>query len=116
MAQLAVSELDKVIGKRIQSKRKEQGFSADKLSEKIGISQQQLSRYERGDNKINLAHLIAIAQMLNTPLLWFLQDAYTDSHHTDTDLLYPRLLAHWQNATQEQKESLIRFLDMWAKS
>lgn len=37
VAQLAVSELDKVIGKRIQSKRKEQGFSADKLSEKIGI-------------------------------------------------------------------------------
>ena len=57
MSKLSVTETDRLIGKRIQQKRKELGLSASVLSEQIGIAQQQLSRYERGENKINVAHL-----------------------------------------------------------
>lgn len=111
MAQLAVSDFDKAIGKRIQMRRKEIHLSADKLSEKIGISQQQLSRYERGDNKINITHLIHIAQVLKTPLNWFLMDCYPESNiHIDD--LKQRLDFHWQNLSDEQKIVLIRFLDL----
>lgn len=68
MPQLPVAHIDALIGKRIQQKRKEMGYSAEKLSKKIDLSQQQLSRYERGTNKINVTHLVKIAPLLQTPI------------------------------------------------
>ena len=69
MSKLSVTEIDRLIGKRIQQKRKELRLSASELSEQIGIAQQQLSRYERGENKINVAHLVEIASKLAGSLL-----------------------------------------------
>ena len=61
MAKFTPSEIDRLIGQRIQKRRKELGLTAEKLSEYVDISQPQFSRYERGTNKINVAHLVAIA-------------------------------------------------------
>lgn len=71
MSKLSVTEVDRLIGKRIQQRRKELGLTASILSEQIGIAQQQLSRYERGDNKINVSHLVEIAVALDTEIGWF---------------------------------------------
>ncbi len=38
------------------------------------MSQPQLSKYERGMNKINVAHLVAIATFLKTPISYFFAD------------------------------------------
>lgn len=91
-------------------RRKEGGLSADELSEKVGISQQQLSRYERGENKINITHLIHIAQMLDTPLSWFLLDCTPNTEISD-DGLKSRLDFHWQHLNNRQKQAVIRLLD-----
>ncbi|WP_180559345.1 helix-turn-helix domain-containing protein [Arsenophonus endosymbiont of Apis mellifera] len=56
------------IGKMIKFKRKEKGFSGELLAEKIGVSQQQLSRYERGVNDIKVNTLYSITQALNIPI------------------------------------------------
>lgn len=109
MAQLRVNNFDTLIGKRIQLKRKEAKLSAEELSEKIGISQQQLSRYERGENKINLTHLIQISEYLETPLNWFLLDCYPSQTQDD---LKARLDYHWDNFDNNQKQAMIRFLDL----
>ncbi|MGS0627049.1 MULTISPECIES: helix-turn-helix domain-containing protein [Photorhabdus] len=63
-----------LVGKRIQKRRKELGMTAVKLAGQIGISQQQLSRYERGINRIDLSHLVQIASILDTPINWFFLD------------------------------------------
>ncbi|CAM3962469.1 helix-turn-helix transcriptional regulator [Klebsiella quasivariicola] len=57
MVKLMADSADKLVGQRIQTRRKEAGLTAADLAETIDISQQQLSRYERGTNKINIAHL-----------------------------------------------------------
>jgi transcriptional regulator with XRE-family HTH domain len=72
MAKLTSDTADKKVGQRIQMRRKELGMTAQQLSEQVDISQQQLSRYERGTNKINVSHLVNIAAGLNTPISWFL--------------------------------------------
>lgn len=56
------------IGKMIKFKRKEKGLSGELLAEKIGVSQQQLSRYERGINDIKVNTLYSITQALNIPI------------------------------------------------
>ncbi|WP_072061376.1 helix-turn-helix domain-containing protein [Xenorhabdus khoisanae] len=71
-----IDEIDVKIGNRIRVKRKEIRLSAQILAERIGTSQQQLSRYERGTNKIGAAHLVQIAIQLGTPIGWFFLDVY----------------------------------------
>lgn len=71
MAQLSSDSADKQVGQRIQMRRKELGITAQHLAELVDISHQQLSRYERGTNKINVAHLVNIAITLDTPISWF---------------------------------------------
>lgn len=105
MAKLEATEVDLLIGKRIQKKRKECGYSAEKLSELLDISQQQLSRYERGTNKINVSHLVGIANFLQTPINYFFIDcmSVSDWDHNELD-------RYWQELTLLQKRGLVAFL------
>ncbi len=112
------------IGKRIQQRRKEVGFTAENLAEQIGVSQQQFSRYERGATKINVAHLVNIAVILDMPISWFFVDSkaenltFSDKEQyvpVRNDTLKLRLDYHWSKLSNEQKRSLISFLDTMNK-
>ncbi|QIW15900.1 transcriptional regulator [Pasteurellaceae bacterium RH1A] len=125
MSRFVAAEVDLAIGKRIQQRRKEVGLSAENLAEQIGVSQQQFSRYERGATKINVAHLVNIAVILDTPISWFFADSqangltFSDERTyvpVRSDALKMRLDYHWSQLSTEQKRSFINFLDAMAKS
>ncbi|QLB44105.1 MULTISPECIES: helix-turn-helix domain-containing protein [Mannheimia] len=105
MAQLISTDIDRLVGQRIQQKRREMGYSAERLSEYVDISQPQLSRYERGANKINVAHLVAIATFLKTPISYFFSDCMEgfDWNRDEAD-------RYWQELTQTQKSLFVDFL------
>ncbi|MBF0784937.1 XRE family transcriptional regulator [Muribacter muris] len=105
MAQPVASEIDRFVGQRIQQKRREKGYSAERLSEYVDISQPQLSRYERGANKINVAHLVAIATFLKTPISYFFEDCMSgfDWNSDEAD-------RYWMDLTQRQKTLLVELL------
>ncbi|OOF43377.1 transcriptional regulator [Rodentibacter trehalosifermentans] len=119
MSKLSVTETDRLIGKRIQQKRKEVGLSAAELSEQIGIAQQQLSRYERGENKINVSHLVEIATLLNTPIGWFFIDCLSDQIENGRKKFIPinendvksRLNYHLNNLSLDKQRGLLVFLE-----
>lgn len=120
MSKLVAAEIDVAVGKRIQQRRKEVGFTAENLAEQIGVSQQQFSRYERGVTKINVAHLASIAVLLDTPISWFFVDSTAESLTfaengqyvpVRNDALKARLDYHWAKLSSEQKRNLINFLD-----
>lgn len=124
MARFVAAEVDAAIGKRIQQRRKETGLSAEELAEKIGVSQQQFSRYERGATKINIAHLVNIAVILDTPISWFFADSQAENLAFSQEKLYvtvkddelkSRLDYHWSRLSSEQKRHLINFLDSITK-
>lgn len=79
MSRFIAAQVDLAIGKRIQQRRKEVGLTAEELAEQIGVSQQQFSRYERGKTKINVAHLVNIAVILDTPISWFFADSQAEN-------------------------------------
>lgn len=105
MAQIISTQIDKSIGKRIQLKRKEKGLSAEKMSELLDISQQQISRYERGVNKINVAHLVEIANLLQTPIDYFFEDCMekTEWNQDYCDEI-------WQQMTIKQKQAIVALI------
>lgn len=126
MAKSPVSEIDKQVGKRIQQCRKRHKLTAAALSEHIELSIQQLSRYERGVNKIPLDHLAKIANELNTPIDWFLIDEKQQNelviankvaengeyylNFSDKEL-ENRLIKRFNQLSIEQKRLLVLFLD-----
>lgn len=104
-SRFSASEVDNLVGGRIQRRRKELGITAAVLSEKIDISHQQLTRYERGESKINLGHLIQIAEFLDTPIAWF----FTDHEKDDK----PKSEEYYSRLKQEELKEKLDF--MWPK-
>jgi CheY-like chemotaxis protein len=68
---LHINELDLYLGKRIKTFRTKMRWPLKTLAMKLGISIQQLQRYETGLNKISASLLYTIAQELNTDVAYF---------------------------------------------
>ena len=59
------------IGSRLKRRRDEQGMSQDTLGAHLGISFQQIQKYEKGTNRLAASRLFEIAEILKTPLAYF---------------------------------------------
>lgn len=64
-------ERDKEIGLRVRMGRIIRDVSQEKLAEELGISFQQVQKYERGANRISAARVQDIAEALSLPILFF---------------------------------------------
>lgn len=62
------------IGKKIKDFRKRNGLSQEGLAELIGLSFQQVQKYESGVNRLNTDKLQAIANVLSVPVASFFED------------------------------------------
>ena len=62
------------IGARMRLRRKSLGISQGVLSERVGVSFQQIQKYERGANRVSGSMLVAIAAALDTSVGWLVAD------------------------------------------
>lgn len=51
------------------------GMSQEKLGEHLGITFQQIQKYEKGANRVGASRLQEIARVLNTPVSFFFEDS-----------------------------------------
>lgn len=65
-------EINKIIGERIREIRKKRNISQAKLADRIGITFQQIQKYEKGTNNISVPRLLAISDALGVNPLFFL--------------------------------------------
>ena len=63
--------VDRHVGLRIRMRRKEIGVSQERLAEALGITFQQVQKYERGANRVSASKLWEIAHALRTPVSYF---------------------------------------------
>ncbi|HEM8292336.1 MULTISPECIES: helix-turn-helix domain-containing protein [Providencia] len=63
-----------IVGKKIKKYRKEMKLTAEELGQYIGVSQQQISRYESGANHINIDFLAQFSELFKVPIQVFLTD------------------------------------------
>lgn len=64
-----------IIGDRIKIHRRLRGWSQHDLAEKLGTTFQQLQKYEKGVNKVELGRLFHIADIFDVPISVFLDGA-----------------------------------------
>ncbi|EXL10264.1 helix-turn-helix domain-containing protein [Aquamicrobium defluvii] len=72
--------IDAHVGGRIRMRRNMLGMSQEKLGESLGITFQQIQKYEKGTNRVGASRLQAIASILEVPPAFFFENAPTDEH------------------------------------
>jgi transcriptional regulator with XRE-family HTH domain len=66
--------IDISIGSKLRLRRLAMGFSQETLAQSLGITFQQIQKYERGTNRIFASRLFRLAQALRVPVGYFFQD------------------------------------------
>jgi transcriptional regulator with XRE-family HTH domain len=72
----AKSPLDTVVGKNIRIYRTQRRLSQGKLADQIGVSFQQVQKYENGRNRVGAGKLMEIARVLNVRIDCFFDGAH----------------------------------------
>jgi transcriptional regulator with XRE-family HTH domain len=67
--------IDIHVGSRVRLRRMMQSMSQEKLGESLGITFQQIQKYEKGTNRIGASRLQHIASVLEVPVSFFFEDA-----------------------------------------
>lgn len=68
---------DVEIGHRVRAKRLDKGLSQTTLAERIGVTFQQVQKYEKGTNRIGAGRLKRIAAALTVPVVFFFAEPET---------------------------------------
>jgi transcriptional regulator with XRE-family HTH domain len=76
---------DLEIGQKIRALRVAKGVSQTTLGDGLGVTFQQVQKYERGANRVSAGRLQKIAEMLDTPVTFFYGEsrASTRKQHAD---------------------------------
>lgn len=68
-------EIDVHIGNRVRTARKSRHISQTALADALGITFQQLQKYENGSNRISAGRLYETAHVLRLPIAYFFEGA-----------------------------------------
>jgi transcriptional regulator with XRE-family HTH domain len=77
--------VDRHVGLRIRFRRKELGISQEKLAESIGLTFQQVQKYERAANRVSASKLWEVARALNTSVTYFYEGLPIDGEQVLED-------------------------------
>ena len=71
MANGEPNPIDVYVGKRMRLRRQMLDLSQEKLASALGLTFQQVQKYERGFNRIGASRLWDVAMVLNVPITYF---------------------------------------------
>jgi transcriptional regulator with XRE-family HTH domain len=73
--------IDVHVGSRVRLRRLLVGMSQEKLGEQLGLTFQQVQKYEKGTNRIGASRLYEVSRILNVPVQYFYEEmADNDAH------------------------------------
>ena len=75
LAKKAPNPTDKHVGSRVRMRRMMLGMSQEKLGDSLGLTFQQVQKYEKGTNRIGASRLQQISQILQVPVSFFFEGA-----------------------------------------
>ena len=100
--------VDRWVGSRLRILRESRGLSLEAAGEILEVSQQQVSRYERGHHRLSAGQLYRLARGFDVPVSWF----YEGYQETQEELDRLRLAvreerSQWRPATQSEQEQAL---------
>src|SRR5580704_9573003 len=82
--------IDTYVGKRLRLRRTMMGLSQEAIAKAVGITFQQVQKYEKGANAMNSNRLYEFAQFMHVPVAYFFDDLEqmgSGAHSKDADHL-----------------------------
>lgn len=88
--------LDAEIGRRIRARRIECGMSQTALAKKLGISFQQVQKYEQGTNRVSAGRLQRVCDALQVPVTFFYDSLPAAPDSSGSGITATKLFGHLQ--------------------
>src|SRR5437667_2528796 len=82
-AKKAPNPIDKHVGSRVRMRRMMLAMSQEKLGDALGLTFQQVQKYEKGTNRIGASRLQQISHILQVPVAFFFEGAPNSPGHSD---------------------------------
>ncbi|MEM5516648.1 helix-turn-helix transcriptional regulator [Henriciella sp. AS95] len=82
----AASEVDTIVGERIRRRRILSGLTQDQLGEALGVSYQQIQKYETGANRVSAGRLYLLAAELDISPGWFFEGLHDTQDPADDEI------------------------------
>jgi transcriptional regulator with XRE-family HTH domain len=73
-AQKSPNPTDRHVGSRVCMRRKMLSMSQTNIADAVGVTFQQIQKYEKGSNRISASRLLQIAHVLQVPVSFFFED------------------------------------------
>jgi len=75
------NQTDLHVGARVRVRRMQLGVSQTGLGDRVGVTFQQIQKYEKGSNRISASRLYQISRILNVPVQYFFDDVPDGDRH-----------------------------------
>ena len=86
MKEMDAGLLDAYIGKRLKLRRIMLRMSQDELASMVGVTFQQVQKYEKGLNRVSASRLWDFSVVLNIPVSFFFEDMDKSINYIDKEL------------------------------
>jgi transcriptional regulator with XRE-family HTH domain len=83
MSTKAPNPVDKYVGSRVRMRRIMLGMSQEKLGEALGLTFQQVQKYEKGTNRVGASRLQQISEVLQVPVSFLFDGSPSGSGNAD---------------------------------
>ncbi len=105
-------KVNQAVGQRVRMLRMARGMSQVELAKKIGISFQQLQKYESGSNRLTVGRLMQLVEVLNVPVQHFFSADKLPDNPQSSDLMtsWMRSYAIMPEAIRIKATKILRIL------
>lgn len=101
--------IDRGIGKRIKSRRLSLGHNQQFLADAVGVSYQQVQKYENGTDRVGASRLWAIALALDVPVGYFYGDVTSSQAELSPEAEQENQILQRTMATEEARSLILSF-------
>lgn len=80
-----INEISKMIGHKIKLRRKSLGLTQDQLARYLGLTFQQIQKYESGVNNVSICNLYKLSKILKVNVNYFINNNIINKDNTDIE-------------------------------
>lgn len=118
MHEVDTGDIDRHIGQRVKEVRLLKGFSQQELGNELGLTFQQIQKYENGKNRISSSKLFCISRVFDIPITFFFEGLDNEDSSESPLILTPqiiKLIKEYEDLSNEGKKGLLSFLKIMKK-
>jgi transcriptional regulator with XRE-family HTH domain len=107
--------IDSHVGNKIRRRRGQLGMSQEALAHALGLTFQQVQKYERGTNRVSASRLWRLAAALDAPITFFFEGLAGGERPAPTPSRYESaVLRGLARMPKETRSAFIALATMWA--